>query len=205
MRKFGFIIGLFFFVGSCGAPSHDAEINEEEALVEAEDTTAEEPDEWQEPSWDLESIQFQSDFDGCLPRVNPEFLGWIETDSLWQHFPYSYDPIYAYLSTHLDSTSTTIVLESDTTWGPTLWQKYFEGGILYEEEYYPEAGSSSLLKTNCTDMDYLMSILFPLIESEENTWNKDSTSYAPDGAGCGYDFTRDSIHQTIDVSWYCGC
>jgi hypothetical protein len=56
-------------------------------------------------------------------------MGWLKTDSLWIHFPCNYDPVFAYLSTHIDSTSTRIVTETDSAWGDIGWQQYFEGGI----------------------------------------------------------------------------
>jgi hypothetical protein len=56
-------------------------------------------------------------------------MGWLKTDSLWIHFPCNYDPVFAYLSTHIDSISTRIVTETDSAWGDIGWQQYFEGGI----------------------------------------------------------------------------
>lgn len=207
MRKFHFLIicscALFH---SCNtSDTNDLSFEQTADSTETELLEEEVTEEWTEPTWDLASIQFQSEYEECLPAVNPEFQDWINSDSLWQHFPYSYDPVFAYISTHIDSTSTRIVTETDSIWGDLGWQQYFSGGILYEELQYAESGVDAALKTNCSDLDFVISILFPLIEDEENSWNEDSTSYGPDGAGCYYEFSRDSIQQTIDVNWYCGC
>jgi len=125
MKRIGFVIAFCLLIGSCGT----TEVNDKEN--KKEDTTSlstnealvDTTEEWVEPSYDLSAIQFQSEFDDCLPEPNPEFMKWVKTNSLWEHFPYNYDPIFAYLSTHIDSVSTTIVTDDDPNWGPIAWQQ----------------------------------------------------------------------------------
>lgn len=203
MKLFSFLLVGFVLIA---CQDESAEESSEKAMTEEpiEDTLIVE-DEWTPPSWDLESIQFQKDFEGCLPAANQQFLAWKKSDSLFHYFPYDYDNLYMYLSTHVDSSSTKIVTEQDSIWGVISWEQYFSGGIKYESIYHPEAGSSTVFQTNCSDIDFLRTTLFPIIENDENYWNEDSTAYGPDGAGCYYDFNRDSVDQTIVIDNYCGC
>ena len=206
MKSIGFILGICLLISSCETKSVGNSGNEKEIVYCSTNVALDETvEEWVEPVYDLSAIQFQTDFDGCMPQPNSTFINWLKTDSFNEHFPYGTDPIFAYLSTHIDSVSTTIVTESDSLWGPIAWQQYFAGGILFEDYQMPEKGGYSTLKTNCMNMTFVRSILFPIIENEENTWNEDSTSYGPDGAGCSYGFSIDSTMQTVTVDWYCGC
>lgn len=203
MKKLFLTALLPGFLIACGqAASEDTAPAEE--LAPTEEVVVEE-EEWTPPNWDLENIKFQNDFDDCLPEVNSQLVAWKNTDSLFQYFPYDYDYLYMYLSTHVDSSSTRIVTETDSIWGVISWEQYFSGGMKYESIYHPEAGSSAQFKTNCQDLAFVRKILFPIIETEDNFWNEDSTSYGPDGAGCYYDFSRDSVQNTINIDTYCGC
>ena len=203
IRFFRFNLILPFFIAGC-AQTDTGEHSETEVTQVTVDTIIEQNN-WTPPNWDLENIQFQDDFEGCLPQVNSQLIAWKNSDSLFHYFPYDYDNLYMYLSTHLDSSSTKIVTETDSIWGVISWEQYFSGGIKYKSIYHPEAGSSAQFKTNCEDMAKVRAILYPIIETEDNYWNDDSTSYGPDGAGCYYDFSRDSLQNTINIDSYCGC
>ena len=159
------------------------------------------------PVYDVSKIQFQGTYDGCLPEISSTFKRWMDEDSIGSIFSWRDDILYSYISTHLDSLSakTTLKMSEEFEDEVLEWEQYFEGGVKYGEMQYPEAGSDSYIKTPCTDKAEFIRIIFPMIETEDNTWNEDSTSYGPDGAGCYYDFQTDSINSSISVNWYCGC
>jgi hypothetical protein len=208
MRIFALL--LFVALISCGSEdTTSSEILPEELIEEVIEEMAEESLEVYEAdeSYDLSKIQFQGEYDGCLPEIDPTFLRWMEQDSLRHFFPWSYELMYMYTSTHLDSVSTKSITKRDTMYemSPLVWEQYFEGGIKFGFEQYPEAGATGYISTPCTDKQNFIRILYPLMFDEENTWNEDSTEYGPDGAGCYYNFTRDSINSSLTVDWYCGC
>ncbi|MCB9225268.1 MAG: hypothetical protein R2780_00525 [Crocinitomicaceae bacterium] len=151
----------------------------------------------------IEIPHFGSDDSECFSAIHPRFANWLNTDSTWIVFPGN-DVIYSYLITHSDSIAPKEILKTDEVWGPVEWEQSFTNGMTFKEVAHPEAGAEYYLWTNCSDMDIIQKNIFPLIQNEENVWNKEHTNYSPDGAGCSYDFgiSEDSL---VILTWYCGC
>lgn len=139
----------------------------------------------------------------CFPVPNERFKTWIEHDSIWTLFPMM-NPVYVYLITHSDSTEARKVLETDEVWGVIDWEQSFSNGMKFRKVTHPEAGADMVLNTSCTSLSKVRNRILMLISEPDNSWSKDSSSYAPEGAGCHYNFQKIE-DGTVEVSWYCGC
>ncbi|MFT4602431.1 MAG: hypothetical protein ACI857_002617 [Arenicella sp.] len=198
----------FGFLFSCSEAEETSAPTQEALQLDTLDGYPEESLAYEEgPVYDVSKVQFQGAYDGCLPELSPTFKRWMDEDSLGAIFSWRMDVVYMYISTHLDSLSAKKISKIDSEYNDEAmeWEQYFEGGVKYGFFQHPEAGADSYLQTPCTDKAYLIKLIYPMIKDEDNTWNEDSTSYGPDGAGCHYDFQTDSINSSLSVNWYCGC
>ncbi|UKN00993.1 hypothetical protein K6119_14755 [Paracrocinitomix mangrovi] len=190
---------LPFFVFACGSESNEdstkeTNTTEEDTIVIVED----------EEEVKIEIPHFGSNDGMCFEKPNDRFIQWIENDSIYHIFPVGENIIYSYLTTHCDSIAPKKIIKTDPDWGPTEWEQTFTNGMTFGQQSHPEAGSDYYLKTRCEDKSAFLKNFMILIEDPENFWNEDSTTYGPDGAGCGYNF-KWSEDSTIIVDWYCGC
>ena len=140
----------------------------------------------------------------CLPLPNPRYVNWITTDSLWDVYRIS-DELYGYLITHFDSSSRKPMDDKNIEYNySAAWEQSFSNGLNYSSIEWMEAGIDRRVETSCTDISQVRRVFMMIVENPDNTWNADSTSYSPDGAGCGYSFERED-DSTITISYYCGC
>ena len=211
MRNSIAIISVFFLFGCAGENKSD---HDNQTLSTAVDTTS--LPEIADTLIDINNENSEEDEvipvphlnltdKSCLPMPNPRFIRWIKTDSLWAAYRIT-DEFYGYLLTHFDSLSSRKPMdENEIEYSfDVAWEQQFSGGFTFSTIEWLEAGIDHKLETECTDISQVRKVFRTIIHEKGNVWNQDSTSYSPDGAGCGYEFETEK-DSTITISWYCGC
>jgi len=118
----------------------------------------------------------------------------------------TYGEWHEYIANNFDSTSLAIIgYDSSYYDGYTIcsFAQNFEKGISYSYGGCGEGGETE----HITFPGYTKEQLYTLINThffiEDNTWNKDSTEYEADGAGCYYSIKIEN--DTASIHTYCGC
>jgi len=119
---------------------------------------------------------------------------------------YQGEPGYDYLVSNFDSLTSKVSTEKEKSAGtPCSWKQKFKSGFSYSTNSCKEGSATYEIHTECTDKRALIQLIDVLFYRSLNSWDSDSSNYAPilEGPGSYFSIEKNDkgfydVEYTID-------